>query len=195
MQRRQQTTGFTLIEMMVTIGIAGVIAMLAGPTFLKMYREVSLSGAMRDLYGGVLEAQGLAKANGKPYCVQFDAALRTWSIRLYNTDANQCSRDFVRKVALAPDHVDFGPQQGYGPPFDVPFENVRHDSWCTPCGDSTAKLGYVVFDIDGSISRSSGQQDFSSGSVVLYDRTQTTSRVEALVMQGLTGALRIFRAN
>ena len=62
---RKYNSGFTLIEMMVVVIIVGVIAAIAAPNLLGMLNRSRVDEAMRQIAGGLKEAQKQAEKKGK----------------------------------------------------------------------------------------------------------------------------------
>lgn len=56
----QKNKGFTLIELMVTIAVLGIIATIAAPSFNSLIRNQNLTKSTRDLYGLIMEARAQA---------------------------------------------------------------------------------------------------------------------------------------
>ena len=189
---RRGARGFTLIELMMVIGIGGIIAGLATPSLIGLLRRNSVSGAMRELYGGYLEAQGRTRGEGRVHCLVLNKTARSWSIQK-DTDGDGACDATVRTTAPWPTYVAFGPAGGYPGALAAPYD-VPHDSWCTPCGG--ADSGEIRFGSDGAVQyATAGSYDFLSGSVSLYDTTSSSGHAEALVIIGLTGDVRVYRSN
>ena len=62
---RKSSSGFTLIEMMVTTIIIGVIAAIAAPNFLGLLNRNRVNEAARQVEGALKEAQRQAMRNGR----------------------------------------------------------------------------------------------------------------------------------
>ncbi|HEY9771088.1 MAG TPA: GspH/FimT family pseudopilin [Coleofasciculaceae cyanobacterium] len=63
---RKSSSGFTLIEMLVTITVVGVIAAIAAPNFLGMLNRNRVNNAAQQVEGALKEAQRQAMRRGKP---------------------------------------------------------------------------------------------------------------------------------
>jgi prepilin-type N-terminal cleavage/methylation domain-containing protein len=62
---RKRDLGFTLIEILVTSIIVGIIAAIASPNFIGMYNRYRVEEGMRQIEGAIKEAQRQAIRNGK----------------------------------------------------------------------------------------------------------------------------------
>ncbi len=83
---RKSSSGFTLIEMLVTIIIIGVIAAIAAPNFLGLLNRNRANQAMRQVEGAIKEAQRQALRTGKECTIKIDTTDRT----IANFGANNC---------------------------------------------------------------------------------------------------------
>jgi type IV fimbrial biogenesis protein FimT len=79
--------GFTLIELMVTIAVAAIIAALAAPSFLQTIASSKLTSATNDLYTALVQARSDSLRQGErvTVCVSSDGATCatttvTWSV-------------------------------------------------------------------------------------------------------------------
>ena len=71
---RKFNSGFTLIEMMVTIIIIGVIAAIAAPNFLGLLNRNRVNEAAQQIEGALKEAQRQAMRSGSQCSISIDAA-------------------------------------------------------------------------------------------------------------------------
>ena len=62
---RKQNRGFTLIEILTTAIIVGVVAAIAAPNFFSMYSKYQVEEGMRQIEGAIKEAQRQAIRNGQ----------------------------------------------------------------------------------------------------------------------------------
>ena len=79
---RKYNSGFTLIEMLATIVIIGVIAAIASPTFIGLLSRYRLNGALQQLLGAINESQRLAMLQGKSCRIEISPSTK-------NITANQ----------------------------------------------------------------------------------------------------------
>lgn len=66
--------GFTLLEMLVTLTVIGVLLTLAVPSFQRLLPGVEIKAAARDVAATLKEARGTAIRTGREAAVAFDAA-------------------------------------------------------------------------------------------------------------------------
>ncbi len=76
---RKSSSGFTLIEMMVTIIIIGVIAAIAAPNFLGLLNRNRVNEAAKQIEGALKEAQRQAMRRGKQCSITIDPTSSTIS--------------------------------------------------------------------------------------------------------------------
>jgi prepilin-type N-terminal cleavage/methylation domain-containing protein len=88
---KKQQTGFSTIELMVVVLIAGIVAALAIPAFMQMMRNLRLSGDARS----IAEVMGLAKmraaANFTDARAYFDFGQRSYHVEIWDKE-NNCWR-------------------------------------------------------------------------------------------------------
>jgi len=68
---RLQSPGFTLIEMLVVIGIVALLLVVAAPAMFKGVQATKLSGAGERLLGALSEAQQMASSRNHPVEMRF----------------------------------------------------------------------------------------------------------------------------
>ena len=71
---RKLNSGFTLIEMLATIIIIGIIAAIAAPNFLGLLNRNRVNEAARQIEGALTEAQRQAIRRGRQCSISIDAA-------------------------------------------------------------------------------------------------------------------------
>lgn len=79
----QNNRGFTLIELMVTIAVLAIIAMIAAPSFIQTIRKNQLASETRDFVNLLAEtrSEAILKMNNKVLAVNFTIAdsYKTWT--------------------------------------------------------------------------------------------------------------------
>jgi len=68
-------SGFTLVEIMITLVVIAIVAVLASPAFLAMAPEMQLRGTAQDLYSSVQEAKILAIKENRDIIIRFTPGL------------------------------------------------------------------------------------------------------------------------
>jgi type II secretion system protein H len=72
--RRRRTAGLTLIELMVTLSILGVIAALAAPSFTGFVARSKLRGAAHEVFADLQYARSESVQKNRVFQVEFSAA-------------------------------------------------------------------------------------------------------------------------
>jgi len=73
MKIRKIEPGFTLIEMMVVIGVFGILAAIAIPAFMSMLPGMRLNGATRQVMGDLMAARMKAVKENNNYKIFFNS--------------------------------------------------------------------------------------------------------------------------
>lgn len=79
---RPSDRGFTLIELMVTLAVAGVLVGIAAPSMRAVIERRHLDGAVSQMVGHLLMARSQAIAKNRPSFVDFVTAEDAWSYGL-----------------------------------------------------------------------------------------------------------------
>lgn len=74
---RRSNSGFTLIEMLITIIVIGVIAAIAAPNFLGLLNRNRVNQAQRQVEGALKEAQRQAMRIGKQCSIDINTTSKT----------------------------------------------------------------------------------------------------------------------
>lgn len=80
MSGRSVAEGFSLIEVLVVIIVAGVIALVAWPSLARLAPRYRLEGAARTIAAEIQRARGRAIAEGKCAMVSFDFSAKTYQL-------------------------------------------------------------------------------------------------------------------
>lgn len=70
--RSFEPAGFTLVEVMITLGVLALVAALASPSLMAMVPAMQLKSAARDLYSAIQEAKMLAIKENKTIRIRID---------------------------------------------------------------------------------------------------------------------------
>jgi len=85
----QKSPGFTLVELMIVIGVMGVLASITIPGFYAYLPKYRASGAARQLFTDLQWAKMKAVAENNDYVVTFDTTASGYTI--YDDDDNDFS--------------------------------------------------------------------------------------------------------
>lgn len=89
----QTNKGFTLIEMMVVVGIIGVLSAISYPSLTGMVRKYNFRAAAYDVLMTVTQARGNAIRDNGSCRVEFDLAANTF--KLINSDGSFVTHNFT----------------------------------------------------------------------------------------------------
>ena len=75
--RFRSTGGITLIEMMITVVIIGIVSTMAVPRFQDAWEKIKIRGADRDIISTIRLARSMAITDKNLYGVYFDGNVQT----------------------------------------------------------------------------------------------------------------------
>jgi type IV fimbrial biogenesis protein FimT len=82
METRKSHGGFTLVEMMVTVTVASVLAMVAVPNMQPMMQKRQLEGAASEVYNNLLLLRSQAVEKNRRAFVNFNESGTAWTYGL-----------------------------------------------------------------------------------------------------------------
>ena len=145
----EQKNGFTLVELMLTLAILGVLASLAAPSFTSLLERRELQGAGDNLFADLMFAKTEAIKRNKTIRVSFKGNGTTWCYGIKENSSCDCTASdcdikvidqdsFSRVSVLATSSFDggstsFTPLRGAA--------NAGNLQFTVPSG---AKIGVVV---------------------------------------------------
>ena len=152
----RRVSGFTLVELMVTIAIATILLMVAVPSYITFLRNSQLSDAVNSFMGAVNTARGNAIKQGRrTYLVPLDGAAWSSGWRVY-ADVNW---DGVYTAGTD----------------ELVFESAAPDpalTITTPTGSSLAS-SYLLFNGSGYPKLSNGA--FATGKIVMANAYRSST--------------------
>jgi len=77
--------GVTLIEMLMVIGIIGILSLISMPAFRDYGLKLELSGSTQELVSDLHYIQQMAVTEQKEYCIKFFPADKKYQILKYGT--------------------------------------------------------------------------------------------------------------
>jgi prepilin-type N-terminal cleavage/methylation domain-containing protein len=78
--RFRSTGGITLIEMMITVVIIGIVSTMAVPRFQAAWEKLKIKGADRDIISTIRLARSMAITDKNLYGVYFDGNVQTMTL-------------------------------------------------------------------------------------------------------------------
>jgi len=91
--------GVTLIELIVTIGIIGILTAVGAPTVSHFLPGIQLNGSARVLSTNLREAQERTITEQKPYSIRFSTTTSPNYYQLIRIDGG--SEEIIKKINLA----------------------------------------------------------------------------------------------
>jgi prepilin-type N-terminal cleavage/methylation domain-containing protein len=165
---RQSDAGFTLIEMMVTIIVAGILIATATMALNAYTKAQSEKGTANRVVSSLRDAAGRAQAEGRTYCVSIDSAT-SWTVWRYSCDSSWTGTS-LQGGTLTPTKVGVASRQGQAsidmttaPPA---FTAISAIGLASGCG--TAGTGHCVYFYPRGIASAGSLTVVRSGSTKTY---------------------------
>src|SRR5712664_1518060 len=132
--RRRRASGFTIVEMLVTVAIVGVLAGMSAIALNSLKSRGNFSSATGDFLATLRTARAEAYARGNPTVVTVDVPTgRWWSVE--DIDGNYSlatfdpanpapSGDRLIYSGQLPSRASFGPLNGWGAALPPPYSGI-----------------------------------------------------------------------
>lgn len=133
-------SGFTLLELMVTIAISGILMAIAVGGWTSWAKASAHSGAAREIQSAMRQAQQQAVTEGTATCFWFDAAADTYAV--YRGRCTDAGKVLVKGPVEVSPYVDIT-----APEFTSPSGDVAGTSFL---GRGTGSAGDVTIARPGS---------------------------------------------
>lgn len=184
--------GFTIVELMISVAIAGLLTLMSVPTFMGMLAAVRVNAAARDLATEIQWARMRAVTKRTDYRVQFDTTDHTLTIcsctasNVQCTDAITCTADdpnVVKTVALQEKYqqsIIFGYVSG-----------AKNTSGEAITGAVTFAADNVTFKSFGTANKAGTVYVISSADLAVGRK----DRMRAITVLSQTGRVKLWKCN
>lgn len=193
---RLLAAGFTLLELMVVVGVVAVLAAVAIPNFTNMYYSVNSQSLAEELYNLANVAHTTAIRTGVVHILRVEGSNRQAAV-LSDGNANGApdGNDSVVRGIDFPGGIVVGPATGYdAAPLPAPYGFIVPSTGCSFCGGGVD--GYLLFTSTGRVLDDGGQPVTGAWISVIPERdaiNNVLGRMRLLTIVGLTGDIRLWR--
>src|SRR5215475_15569380 len=87
-QKASRQRGFSVVELLIVVVIALILAAFAIPGYMRMAQHLRISGDMRDIHGAIAEAKMRAAAGFTHGRVYADLNAETFHLEVWNKKGN-----------------------------------------------------------------------------------------------------------
>lgn len=108
--RARRSQGFSLLELLVTLAVLGIIVAVGVPSFLSMLQNSRLTGAAHESYALLQYARSDALRAGEPRYVVWQQNADNWCAAVATTASCDCLTQScaINGVSRRLDHTDYG---------------------------------------------------------------------------------------
>ncbi|MET0650312.1 MAG: prepilin-type N-terminal cleavage/methylation domain-containing protein [Pyrinomonadaceae bacterium] len=204
--RRRPEGGFSLLEMMIVIGIISIAAGLSIPQVIGARRALRATSLVRELSGGLRDARQMALSRRRAITFQYDDATKQVNIIDHGTNADGLGISGVdvltdgnypdttnSSVASTASLIASGlpaAEIKYGVPSDVPTAARTLGDKTTLTALTDERLN-ITFQPDGTIIGTTGVH--SNVAFAIYNSVQPHGTAAAISILGATGRVKVWR--
>jgi len=179
-KKRKNISGFTLIELMIVVGMIGILTAIAVPSILNWLPNMRIKAAARDVYSSMQQARMMAAKTNNPTAITFDTANNRYVIcNQWDSAAGNCTGS-TRSVMFN----NYKSGIGYGHGNSTKQANSTGAAWPLAPDDDVSYIApgnVVVFNSRGLC---------SGGYVYLDHKDQTTTYAVGSQTSGVIKLLR-----
>ncbi|UCH45397.1 MAG: prepilin-type N-terminal cleavage/methylation domain-containing protein [Nitrospiraceae bacterium] len=152
----RKKAGFTLVEILVVISIAAILAVIGVPQYGRFVAKNKVRGAASDLLQNMRLARTMAIKENRPYVFNFNPGANSYTIG-FDINGDSIPDGFgaagpVRTVNL---QQEYGPQVRFGTSTGAGPDQPTACPACTGIGGSTVAFGALplvqTFNTDGTV--------------------------------------------
>jgi prepilin-type N-terminal cleavage/methylation domain-containing protein len=146
---RRQDRAFTLVELVIVMGIAGIVATIVAVVSVQSTEPIKLKAALEKLESDIRYAQRLAMSQGLPCGVSFDTSAGAYFVFIGDTSNKAVDR--ITGEIVSVDYHEDGRYRGvnllgtnFGDQISFDFTGAPYDSAILPLsepGTVTLQLG------------------------------------------------------
>jgi prepilin-type N-terminal cleavage/methylation domain-containing protein len=209
---RSHRRGFTLIEMMLTVAIIGILAALAYPVLIRQRPRAQLLGTTTELFSLLRNARQNALATGRNTVVMLfpqapssergtgrvvvvEDPANTWfggtapNFQTFSATASPRA-DSLIGVLEFPNGITVGFGGSAAPTLRAPYANIPSGSACTFCSGTDGR-GAIMFDYRGRawFYDASGTRLGVTGGTIALQGPDEMQGFRALVISAATGSV------
>lgn len=205
-QRRRGEGGFSLIEMMIVVGVIAITMGVTIPQVIGARRLIRSAGVTRELVGGLRDARQLAISRRRAVTFQYNDATKQVRIIDHGIDAEGLGKS-GKTILSAGNYPDttgssvansFSLTGGGVPATEITYgAPPAAPAAAQTLGDKikvstlTSQKITLTFQPDGTIIDTGGV--YSSAALALYNSKQPNETATAISILGATGRIKVWR--
>ena len=160
--------GFSLLELVIVLGVMGILAALSLPAFSSYYGDCCLKSVAWEIVGVIKEAKQNSLGDDRYYAVGFDPVQGTVSLiadrgvdGAWNTGDDRIVRSFRLRSGVRFGYGSYGPVPGYASADDGISFQENNTVVCNPGLTGNAGTVYLMASNGAAIAITVNSRDFS----------------------------------